>query len=312
VDDRLNSALVRALALILLGGCILQDVSLDGKVCPCAAGYVCDESVRICVRAPDAGAAAQLGDECASDDECASELCHSNGDSSYCTMPCGRTADCPLSFTCAVGPGGDRTCAPERIFAGASFTTPSGEACAVENSTCQSGICDPSALACVERCARDEHCSSFGTGCIVREVFSEECGPPVGAGAAGDTCTANAECASGICNKYESACAAPCCTDADCGADESCLDYDIDTEQIITVCRPSGAGTTPLGMPCASPDECTTGICSPIDPSDPDGAKICSVRCCTHADCAGIEGGFCRSTPGVLSGAAVPTCFPGD
>lgn len=43
-------------ASLLFAGCVLGDVALDGRPCPCASGWVCDEGENVCVRdARDAG-----------------------------------------------------------------------------------------------------------------------------------------------------------------------------------------------------------------------------------------------------------------
>jgi len=35
--------------LLLLGSCSVDEIDLDGKACPCATGYRCDEARQICV-----------------------------------------------------------------------------------------------------------------------------------------------------------------------------------------------------------------------------------------------------------------------
>ena len=47
--------MVRAswLSLVLAVGCVLPDVALDDRPCPCAAGWVCDEANDVCVRSSD-------------------------------------------------------------------------------------------------------------------------------------------------------------------------------------------------------------------------------------------------------------------
>lgn len=43
-------------ASLPFAGCVLGDVALDGRPCPCASGWTCDEGENVCVRdAPDAG-----------------------------------------------------------------------------------------------------------------------------------------------------------------------------------------------------------------------------------------------------------------
>jgi hypothetical protein len=140
-------------------------------------------------------------------------------------------------------------------------------------------------------------------------VFTQECAMLPGAADLGQACGVNGDCASGICNKYENVCAEACCTDSDCPSNQNCLVYDLDNQTVITVCQPSGAGTVAVGMPCTNASECATGTCTPADPFNLGGPKICSVRCCTHADCGDLTNGYCHPIPGVLPGTQAATCF---
>ncbi len=264
-------------------------------------------------------AGTQLGDFCSSDDSCTTGLCFSTTDppATFCTTPCGRSADCPLGFSCLPTGNGYRICMPEGIFNMVTFDTRSGEACENPGNVCQSTICEGTSMTCTERCGRDEHCSAFATGCIVRQqtlqgqpVFSQECAPGPGTKAIGEVCTVNTDCASGICNKYENTCAAACCTQTDCPAGQSCLVYDLNNQTVITLCQAAAGGVTPIGMPCTTAAECESGTCTPRDPSSLAGPKICSVRCCTHDDCSALTGGYCHPIPGVLPGTQASTCFP--
>ena len=280
---------------------------------PCLGDSTCNQLGRC--------AGTKLGDGCSGDAECTSGLCYSTADPprTFCATPCGRTSDCPLTFGCLPTGNGYRVCAPDSIFTQVSFATPSGEACTNPNNTCQSGTCDSVALTCTEHCGTDDHCAQFGTDCVVRQqmingntVFSEECIAGPGPGVSGLACGVNSDCASGLCNKYESVCADLCCTDSDCPPSQNCLVYDLNNQNVITVCQPSGAGTTQIGMSCNNANDCESGTCTPESPLNLGGPKICSVRCCTHADCSALPNGFCHPIPGVLPGTEAATCFPGS
>lgn len=46
---------------LMLVGCVLDEVPLEGRMCPCVGGFVCDEATNLCVRdqvdagSPDVG-----------------------------------------------------------------------------------------------------------------------------------------------------------------------------------------------------------------------------------------------------------------
>lgn len=279
---------------------------------PCLGGSTCNAIGRC--------TGVQLGDFCQDDGQCASGLCYSLNDppAQFCTMACGRTADCPLSMSCLQG-SGFRLCVPEDIFAQVSFATRSGGPCGNPGNTCQSGTCSVATMTCVEQCSRDAHCDAFATDCTTRQQtiqgrveFLRECAPGPGAVAVGGACVSNADCASGICDRYRDVCALPCCTDGDCGAGESCLVYDLDARNAFNTCQPRGMGAGALGSACTMNDECESDVCTPASPANLAGAKICSIRCCTHADCDGAFAGpgYCHLIPGILPGTLASTCFP--
>lgn len=46
----MRRAVLVLLMALLVAGCILEDVPLEGRMCPCVGGFVCDEATNICVR----------------------------------------------------------------------------------------------------------------------------------------------------------------------------------------------------------------------------------------------------------------------
>lgn len=76
-------------------------------------------------------------------------------------------------------------------------------------------------------CGRDADCCAdppCATRCVASDAGSEltfECAPPLGAAEGGEPCTANADCANGLC-LVAGRCGAPCRSSDDCAADERC------------------------------------------------------------------------------------------
>jgi hypothetical protein len=122
--------------------------------------------------------------------------------------------------------------------------------------------------------------------------------------AVGAACTANANCASGVCNRYAATCAQHCCTEADCGAGQRCALYDVDatTGDIVKICAPSGTGVGAIGSACTTATQCESSICAPVDTAVSGGPSQCSTLCCNNADCAALPGTRCVPFPGPTVG----------
>lgn len=80
---------------------------------PCGAGFTCedvDEGTSVCV--PGEGSAG-LGASCDANDDCASEVCVSQGSSDYCTRFCSASDPCPRDYACVMAEGDTRSvCQP--------------------------------------------------------------------------------------------------------------------------------------------------------------------------------------------------------
>lgn len=78
----------------------------------CAAGYDCVDAGGVAVCAPGAGS---LGSGCATNEECVSGICATEGDTTYCTRLCDSANPCPADFTCAAAGGDTRVCRPANV-----------------------------------------------------------------------------------------------------------------------------------------------------------------------------------------------------
>jgi hypothetical protein len=265
-----------------------------------------------------------LGDQtCQLDDQCATGICLGvtvNMQSiQVCTDPCGASSNCPLDYNC-IPVSGMGFCLSENVFTPpAMFDTPSGGACAAGTNTCQSFWCNTGTSQCIETCSRNSDCAGYGDNCWMytqddmmgNVEYDHLCFPQNTLSLNGVACTANANCRSGICNRYESVCAGQCCTDADCGPLQSCALYDVDANTAVKVCRNRGSGTGALGDACTAPADCESEVCAPVDPADQNSPRKCSTLCCRDSDCAILPlGGSCEPTATPIAGQIVGACTP--
>ncbi len=293
--------------------------------CDRAGGLDCGALGGQCAASGRCEGALALGDRCVLDEDCGSELCLSvvrNGNTStFCATGCSAASSCPLGFGCD-RVSGMPLCLPAS-FSGNVASTPAGGFCDRATNTCQSGWCNTGVRTCIESCSEPDDCAVFGGNCT---LFVQTSSPSlvwenlcarVGTATrtVGAACAVDGDCSSGICDRDSRRCAQHCCTDLDCGARESCRVYAFGADAPVKICRGRvSPGTTPLGSPCASPIECASGLCVPVDPEQPQGARVCTSHCCEDADCAGVlaGGGRCRPQPVLeLPGTIAGQCSPG-
>ena len=290
----------------------------------CTAPQVCDSGSGRCVPGQ-----LGLGVDCQSDVQCTSELCLSltigTNQVQRCSTPCGASSDCPVDFRCE-SVSGMRFCLGENVYNPPGvFDTPAGSTCTSASISCQSGWCDTRGNQCLESCSRNNDCTGFGGNCWSYAQTSASgisyahlCVSQPGA-AAGQSCTADDECESGICNRVDGVCATQCCAMQDCGAGESCRLYALDTNagELVKICASasSSAGTTGAGAACTQGSDCQSGLCIPERPDDPASPRKCSTTCCRESDCAALpSGGRCRAFAGPTlnnSSTLVGACVPG-
>lgn len=258
-----------------------------------------------------------VGDPCAMDDECESNLCLDD----LCTAPCETSNDCATdgSFICEI----------ETVSTGGGSDDVS--------------VCKPRPA---DQCLSDADCSAADR-CIASKTATDlefSCGDPnAGGGESGDACSADTDCAQNLC--VDGTCAGPCQEVGDCGGSpdrcevtmvdlgngntdsgqiclppQSCASIDdcdaggsdvcyVDqgADAIDLICRGANAGGGELGQVCTGDSACANNLCIETRFRD-----VCVIPCDDDNDCdtAGYE---CGTTTVDLQGggtADVSTCVP--
>jgi len=105
----------------------------------------------------------QLGDDCTSNDDCASMICAVDveSDDSFCTQLCSDSDPCPTGFECTDAGGGSRACRPTNGAVGDECAGPGD---------CLTGLCAEGADGrfCTRECASATGCPS-GWDCLGTE-----------------------------------------------------------------------------------------------------------------------------------------------
>ena len=269
----------------------------------CNAPEVCNPENGRCVMGNQ-----PLGQTCSFDAQCTTELCVGLNTgpmtvSYFCSQTCSGSGGCPIDFRC-LDINGAGICIPESITTPpAQWDTAAGGMCTAMTATCQSGWCNTRDEVCLETCSRDADCNAHGGNCWTydytdsmsgAQLYEHLCVPNPGT-PAGQGCTINSDCASGICNRYNTTCGQRCCADIECGAGNRCLVYDLDTTTgaAVKLCGPApmNAGTAPLGASCTSVDDCASGACVPTVRTSSTSPRVCSTPCCSNTDCGALPGG---------------------
>ncbi|MBL8621168.1 MAG: hypothetical protein JNK64_07690 [Myxococcales bacterium] len=92
-------------ALALAGACRVDDLALDGKQCPCAAGWTCDDATDTCVRDPDVDAAADAAGADGAPDGAAIDARSGDGGGIDAAIDAGAI-DAPAGPSCLGSAGG--------------------------------------------------------------------------------------------------------------------------------------------------------------------------------------------------------------
>ncbi|MCB9648135.1 MAG: hypothetical protein H6730_16230 [Deltaproteobacteria bacterium] len=306
-----------AVGTAALTGCVLPELDLAGRPCPCAPGWSCQADV--CVRGevdaavdpPDSGAPDTGVDGGVSLDADVPEAGPDTGvpedggapDAGFDGGPDGGALDAlpdtgvdagPVDTGVDAGPSPvacftDAPCDPPRTVCAGGFCAPG---CANGGPACTGGAtCDGATGRCFDPqagCAVDAECGDGAPYQVCEDRRCRyACGVPSAAGCVGDRrCTAGGSCQ-----------VAPTCgQDADCG----------DSELVCTAghctrrCELTGAwpclggsscsastgrceGASPLGQACTGAADCTSGHCQTI--TSPVNQSFCSRACGSTSDC---------------------------
>lgn len=143
---------------------------------------------------------------------------------------------------------------------------------------CNSGECAPSFV-----------CFNGGTGggyCVPAPLAQRQ---PATAGGRqpGATCSANAECRSGLCTGTPRRCLDTCCTQGECAAGATCRLQEVAApgpSHVIWVCAAAESGATKQpGDQCADSTECASDNCVGIGTG-----RICRPPCSNTASCKSV------------------------
>lgn len=244
-----------------------------------------------------------LGQVCAQDSECATNLCFSGRFGNICSSPCDDNSDC-------ASPGYECRATTIKDANGQPFNA---RVCAPQNPA---------------PCSTNDQCPT-GTSCAILantagNALESVCIPKTGRLAPGVPCQSNDQCENRVC--LNNICSAPCTDTMQCAVGQVCrtntvmssnlsgqfnvceqlLDQDCtDTgrcndgvrvcgdirqvgQDVRLFCRfPIGTGAQ-LGSACMMNNQCREGLCQPF-------SNECSVGCGASSDCSAAAGQICTT-----------------
>lgn len=206
---------------------------------------------------------------------------------------------CADDAGCAAG----TLCLDPAAFAGSGTFAAGKKRCS--RPCCSSGECGDPAVALL--CA---HPDLGGPGYCRKAADVARAAP--GAGVPGQACAAHEECRSGLCDLAGSpaTCIDSCCSDTSCSETKTTCRFGDRAGALGFWCS-APRGATAYGAPCASADDCISGLCLALE-----GTNRCSAPCCNATQCAPIAGrsvactdvpyaGFVRACAMLLPSGAV-------
>jgi len=284
-------------SLVPLGGACASHADCASGVCgegvcrkacsaatPCGSGMTCqtfDGKQGCAFGSTTTGGTKADGEPCGGSDECVSGLCAVLPGTAYfyCRTPCVPGGACPSGESCVqYGVAGEGVCMPQ--------ASPTGAPC-TNNNACTSKICHSSPLGgmvCVAACQPTEPRCAGGQTCVNDDLYGPVCVPD-GSTSSGTTlegaaCTADAECASGLCE--QDVCRSRCDVfQPACLAGQACFPMG---DGNLGACMPSGGAA--VGAACAQNLDCLSafcsggtcmGVCDRTDPSCPAGESCRGV-----------------------------------
>jgi V8-like Glu-specific endopeptidase len=209
------------------GGCV------TGEACAAAAG-----ACGACVPAEIVGSTRGLGEPCTADTDCLSARCLTVGDLSYCSRPCTDSAVCGTGYRCLP----DGLC-----HRGAA--EPAGGPCLTNDDCAAPAVCAQRGADrwCTVTCAADTECPT-GFACTAVGGDLSVCAPSLGL--LGAPCTANEQCASGLCELGNGICTRFCDIDSPCGAGDACVRFGDGTSGICLAPPSPGSDAPPADDGC--------------------------------------------------------------
>ena len=131
----------------------------------CPGGWGCyavnssQGQVNLCLPQQGGNGDLNFGEACESGPECASGLCVSDGQQTFCSQSCAGEEDCPNQSTCQGLSNGGGACIPTE---GSDNETPFGTPC-MQPSDCENGLCldDDIELYCTLVCNTDRDCPEY-------------------------------------------------------------------------------------------------------------------------------------------------------
>lgn len=289
--------------------------AIDCSVSGCPPGQTCVDGR--CVEPRGDG---RLCAACSSDLECAGAgarcLRYPDG-GGYCGPACARAADCGTGGGCEAVSDGTQQCVRRNAAGDADCTSapepppPPEPDCRVDADCAPGQRCDTASGTCVPvagpppECATDGECA-VGERC---ETSTRTC-EPAPAGALGDDCATNDDCASGMCatdsESGDSFCTVPCAGTDECPSGFECASVD----GVASACRPTRGG---LGDACEGPGDCLGGLCAQSGGGDSYCTRVCEDRssCPGLFDCVEVVGGathVCARTAGTSSRVLYGSC----
>ena len=220
-------------------------------------------------------------------------------------------ADAGMSGTSGQGPGGAGqagataggagTTAGSAGSAGAAPTVAKlGEDCTADNVNCEGDLlCAPLSgwninnpkFVCTQACCQSNECgvagsrslcmpTKFGGGLCLPASYVPARSPNPGEALAGDACTNQSDCRSGLCK--DKVCQDLCCADkSGCGGLVCTATREAATSLDTFMCQPSGPGNGASDAACTKDSDCVSGLCL----LQLDAKRHCAQPCRRDDDC---------------------------
>jgi hypothetical protein len=210
------------------------------------------------------------------------DVCTAQGECVQPGVSCDATNKCAKGYACSAS--GECRCASDAAC---------GRTC-TDSGVCPSDLeCQPSTGRCIF--PREPLRCLGAISCDAGEICRSSC-VPAGPKKVGEACTAQAECATGLCRDT---CLSPCLRGSDCQAGESCVGLFAPSQSPNAVDSPAigalGCAVVPTCAPCTAAQSCLFET----NPKGPDPKTYCAdFPCATTADCPATMSCASNLSPG--------------